>query len=135
MTSPGTSGLAGRACLHSSQVCHHGCDDGGIGSGPKGGPIAPPKPPATREELLQQFDRLAAEVPRANAGAGHEHLSQPWSLLMNEKVLFTMPRFTVVRNFMLNHLIHHRVHLCVYLRLNDIPVPGLYGPSADEAFM
>jgi uncharacterized damage-inducible protein DinB len=43
-----------------------------------------------------------------------------------------MPRIAVLRGMVLNHSIHHRGHLCVYLRLNDIPVPGLYGPSADE---
>jgi uncharacterized damage-inducible protein DinB len=48
------------------------------------------------------------------------------------KPLFTLPRAAMIRSFVLNHLIHHRAHLCVYLRLNDIPVPGMYGPSGDE---
>jgi uncharacterized damage-inducible protein DinB len=47
-------------------------------------------------------------------------------------VFFTMPRSALVRGFGLNHMIHHRAHLCVYLRLNDVPVPGMYGPSGDE---
>ena len=55
-----------------------------------------------------------------------------WALLFNGKTLFTMPRYMVIRQFMMNHLIHHRGELIVYLRLLDIPVPGLYGPSADE---
>ena len=47
--------------------------------------------------------------------------------------LFTMPRIAVLRSFVLNHSIHHRAHLCVYLWLNNVPVPALYGPSADES--
>jgi uncharacterized damage-inducible protein DinB len=52
-----------------------------------------------------------------------------WSLLQAGKPLFTLPRAAMIRSFVLNHLIHHRAHLCVYLRLNDIPVPGMYDPS------
>ena len=51
---------------------------------------------------------------------------------MGGATIFTMPRIAVLRSFVLNHTIHHRAHLCVYLRLNDVPVPALYGPSADE---
>ena len=51
---------------------------------------------------------------------------------MGGQPVITMPRLGVIRSFVINHTIHHRAHLCVYLRLNDIPVPGLYGPSADE---
>jgi uncharacterized damage-inducible protein DinB len=54
-----------------------------------------------------------------------------WTLSQGGKPFFTMPRSAVVRG-VVNHLIHHRAHLCVYLRLNDIPVPGMYGPSGDE---
>ena len=59
-------------------------------------------------------------------------MHKPWSLLQAGKEIFTMPRSAVVRGMVMNHLIHHRAHLCVYLRLNDIPVPGMYGPSGDE---
>ena len=55
-----------------------------------------------------------------------------WSLERGGQPLFTMPRSAVVRGMVLSHLIHHRAILCVYLRLNDIPVPGMYGPSGDE---
>jgi uncharacterized damage-inducible protein DinB len=54
---------------------------------------------------------------------------------MKGETVFTMPRAAVLRSFVLNHMIHHRGHLCVYLRLNDVPVPALYGPSADEQGM
>jgi uncharacterized damage-inducible protein DinB len=60
---------------------------------------------------------------------------QNWSLTANGQTFFTMPRIAVFRSFVMNHAIHHRAQLCVYLRLNDIPVPALYGPSADEGSM
>jgi uncharacterized damage-inducible protein DinB len=60
---------------------------------------------------------------------------KPWSLLMGGKTLMTLPRAVVLRNFVLNHNVHHRAQMGVYLRLNDIPVPSIYGPSADEGKM
>jgi uncharacterized damage-inducible protein DinB len=56
----------------------------------------------------------------------------PWTLLSNGQTLWTMPRAAVLRGFVFNHMIHHRAQLGVYLRLNDLPVPSIYGPSADE---
>jgi uncharacterized damage-inducible protein DinB len=58
-----------------------------------------------------------------------------WSLLAGGKPLFTMPRISVLRGFVVSHAVHHRAQLSVYLRLNDIPVPSIYGPSADEGQM
>jgi uncharacterized damage-inducible protein DinB len=55
-----------------------------------------------------------------------------WSLLAGGKTIFSMPRIAVLRGMVMNHLIHHRAQLGVYLRLNDVPVPAIYGPSADE---
>jgi uncharacterized damage-inducible protein DinB len=86
----------------------------------------------TRQEILDIFDRNVAAARKALAEAKDEGMGQQWSLLQAGKPLFTMPRAAVIRNFVLNHLIHHRAILCVYLRLNDIPVPGMYGPSGDE---
>ena len=99
---------------------------------PGGKPMEQQPPPASRADLLAAFDRKAAEARAAIAGASDEELMKPWSLLQNGKALFTMPKLTVLRSFVLNHLIHHRAQLGVYLRLNDVPVPALYGPSADE---
>jgi uncharacterized damage-inducible protein DinB len=56
----------------------------------------------------------------------------PWSLLQGGRTIFSMPRIAVLRSMVMNHTIHHRGQLAVYLRLNDVPVPALYGPSADE---
>ena len=99
---------------------------------PGGKPMELPPPPASRADLLAAFDKKAAEARAAIAGASDEELMKPWSLLQNGKTIFTMPKLTVLRSFVLNHLIHHRAQLGVYLRLNDVPVPSLYGPSADE---
>ena len=58
---------------------------------------------------------------------------KPWSLLKGGQTVMTMPKIAVLRGFVMNHTIHHRAQLGVYLRLNDVPVPSLYGPSADES--
>jgi uncharacterized damage-inducible protein DinB len=99
---------------------------------PVGGePYAPPKL-ASREEILALFDKNVATARKAIEGTGDEEVGQPWTLLQGGNPIFTMPRSTMIRSYILNHIIHHRAHLCVYLRLNDIPVPGMYGPSGDE---
>lgn len=84
-------------------------------------------------ELLELFDKNVAAARAAIAGAADEHLLGNWSLLMNGQVMMTVPRLVVVRQFVMNHMIHHRAQLGVYLRLNDLPVPSVYGPSADES--
>ena len=93
-----------------------------------------PQPPAPDSvaELLATFDKHAAEARAAIAGASDGELMKPWSLLQNGTVMMTLPKVAVLRSFVMNHLIHHRAQLGVYLRLNDIPVPSIYGPSADE---
>ena len=85
-----------------------------------------------RKELLEVFDKTVKEARSAIAGASDEDLMKPGSLLMGGQTLFTMPRAACVRGFCFNHLIHHRGQLTMYLRTLDIPVPALYGPSADE---
>src|SRR5947209_10210318 len=87
---------------------------------------------ASRQEILDLFDRNAAAARKAIAAEKGDRLAQPWSLLKAGTPLFTMPRTTWMRSFVLNHLIHHRAILCVYLRLNNIAVPGMYDPSGDE---
>src|SRR5260370_26613825 len=94
---------------------------------------APPQPAKkSRAEILEAFDKDTASARKAIAGANDGQLMKPWSLLAGGKAIFTMPRVAVVRSFILNHAIHHRAQLGVYLRLNDVPVPSIYGPSADE---
>ena len=89
----------------------------------------------SKTELLGAFDKNAASARKAIAGASDEHLMKPWSLISGGKPVFTMPRIAVLRSFIMNHSIHHRAQLGVYLRMNDVPVPSIYGPSADEGQM
>lgn len=101
---------------------------------PSGG--APPFQPYTaksRQETLDFFDKNVAAARAAIAGADEAAWMKPWSLLRGGNVVFTMPKIAVLRGFIMNHTIHHRAQLGVYLRLNDIAVPSIYGPSNDEA--
>ncbi len=102
---------------------------------PNGVPMKPPPPPKTRKELLELFDKHVAKARKALAGANDAHLLKPWSFLNNGQVLFAMPRVACLRTWVMNHVVHHRAQLGVYLRLNNIPVPATYGPSADEGSM
>lgn len=88
----------------------------------------------SRAELLSWFDANTAKARQALAKPDAEYFV-PWSLKQGSKTFFTMPRVACVRSFCLNHIIHHRAQLGVYLRLNDIPVPGVYGPTADDPKM
>ena len=81
--------------------------------------------------LLAEFDRNVKSAREALAGVTDAALDEPWSLKMGDKVLFTTPRGPTARQH-LNHLIHHRGQLTVYLRELDVPLPSIYGPTADE---
>lgn len=99
---------------------------------PDGPPFATPTH-GSRDEILAEFDRNVVQARAAIANFKDESLHENWSLMDNGQSLFTMPRGAVLRMFVLSHLIHHRAILSVYYRLNNIPVPAIYGPSADEA--
>jgi uncharacterized damage-inducible protein DinB len=87
---------------------------------------------ANRAELLAWFDANVAAARQTLVKSDADYFV-PWTLKQGGTVYFTMPRYKCMRSFVLNHIVHHRAQLGVYLRLNDIPVPGSYGPSADEA--
>jgi uncharacterized damage-inducible protein DinB len=87
---------------------------------------------ATNQEVLDLFDRNVKAARQAISSVKDEDMTKIWSLLEAGKPIITLPRAAVIRSFVLNHLIHHRAHLCVYLRLNDVPIPGMYGPSGNE---
>ena len=87
---------------------------------------------SSRAQLLETFDKNVAAAREALSKASDEDLMKTWTLLAGGQKLMSMPRIGVVRGFALNHLIHHRGQLSVYLRLNNAPVPSIYGPSADE---
>ncbi len=99
---------------------------------PEKGEFVPPEPEETTEGVLAAFDQGVAGFRSALEAATDESLMQPWTLLMSGETLFSMPRIAVVRGMILNHIIHHRGQLTIYLRLNELPIPALYGPSADE---
>ncbi|MBI3653279.1 MAG: DinB family protein [Acidobacteria bacterium] len=84
-------------------------------------------------EVLQVFDKNVEAARAAIASASDEQMRQSWSLKAGGKTIFSMPRIAAIRSFIMSHSIHHRAQLGVYLRLNDIPVPSIYGPSADES--
>jgi uncharacterized damage-inducible protein DinB len=93
-------------------------------------------PKATnRKELLDIFDKNVAAARAKLHGASDETLMAPWALKSGDQVHFSMPRVAVLRSFVMNHMIHHRAQLGVYLRINDVPLPQTYGPSADEGAM
>jgi uncharacterized damage-inducible protein DinB len=102
---------------------------------PPGGQPYQPTIATSRKQVLEIFDKNRDEGHRAIAGASDEHLMKNWTLMRGGQPLMTMPRVAVLRSFCINHLIHHRAQLGVYLRLNNIPVPSIYGPSADEGNM
>ena len=91
-----------------------------------------PHVPATNAELLEMFDKCVASGRAAIAGAADEDYGKPWSLVFGGHMAFTMPRAAVLRGVVMNHHIHHRAQLGVYLRLLDVKIPGMYGPSADD---
>ena len=88
--------------------------------------------PATRAAVLAQFDKHLKEGRGHVAGKIDGEFTAPWTLKAGGKEVFTMPKIAVMRNFVLNHMIHHRGQLTVYLRMLQIPVPSIYGPSGDE---
>jgi uncharacterized damage-inducible protein DinB len=88
--------------------------------------------PKDHEELVRVLKKNVETAVAALQDKDNDFMMQPWRLRAGEKVYFELPRFVSVRTLILNHLIHHRGQLTVYLRLNDVPLPMTYGPSADE---
>jgi uncharacterized damage-inducible protein DinB len=100
---------------------------------PVDGPSYTPPKIENNKQLLAAFDKGAAEARAALTKAGDKDFAVNWTLLGGGQKIFTMPRAECIRSMVMNHLIHHRAQLTVYLRLLNVPVPGLYGPSADES--
>ena len=86
----------------------------------------------SRQQLLKDFDALVDKARKAIASADDEHWQKQWKLSFQGQTIVEEPRFLVYRSMFLNHMVHHRAQLGVYLRLNDIPLPPTYGPSADD---
>lgn len=99
---------------------------------PPGGPAYTPPVFTSMAATLALLEQNAAEARAAISGRPDSIMMEPWSLKVGGKVLFTQPRIAVMRSFVFSHLIHHRGQMTVYLRLKDIPLPAIYGPTADE---
>jgi uncharacterized damage-inducible protein DinB len=91
-----------------------------------------PEPLRTNRELVRALDEGVAAAREALANTTDEHLMTSWRLLVGGQVAYEQPRYIALRDSVFNHLAHHRGQLTVYLRLNDVAVPSIYGPSADE---
>jgi uncharacterized damage-inducible protein DinB len=98
---------------------------------PPGGASPSPKVMSTNAELLKAFDESLAKSRAALAATTDGHLMTPWKLLVGGRVVMEQPRYVVLGDAF-THLAHHRGQLTVYLRLNDVAVPAIYGPSADD---
>ena len=94
-----------------------------------------PFEPKTTDDLLEFFDRTVAEAIDVLRNTGDEVFLEDWTMRNGEQIYMTKPKIQVIRADIFNHIWHHRGQLSVYLRLNDIPVPAMYGPSADEGAM
>jgi len=100
---------------------------------PVNGPSYEPPKITNRKELLAAFDKGSAEARAALARVSDEEIVKGWKLLAGGQEIFTLPRVACIRSMCMNHMIHHRAQLTIYFRLVGVPVPGLYGPSADES--
>jgi uncharacterized damage-inducible protein DinB len=98
-------------------------------------PPGPPPPRVTLEstaKILELLDRNAADARQALAAASDAEFGKPFTMLNGGKAYVTKPRLAMYRRMAMSHLIHHRAQLGVYLRLNGVEIPGMYGPSADD---
>jgi len=89
--------------------------------------------PTSAKELVERFDKNMSAAVESLKNTSNETLMKNWKLRSGEDIYFDMPKIQVLRGFVLNHNVHHRGQLSVYLRLNDVPLPSVYGPTADEA--
>ena len=94
-----------------------------------------PYEPKSSDDLLEFFDKNVSEAIETLKNSSDERFMETWTMKNGEKTYFTLPKIAVMRSFVMSHIIHHRGQLSVYLRLNDIAVPSIYGPSADEGQM
>lgn len=97
------------------------------------GPDFKPEIATSRAELLEKFDKGVAEARAKIAAATDKDWAVIWTFKYAGQTVMAMPRSAVMRSTIMNHLVHHRAQLGVFLRLNDVAIPGMYGPSADEA--
>ncbi len=98
---------------------------------PDGEPMVPPSPEGVAA-IVELYDSNMAKLKEIIASTDDETFGQPWTLKSGGQDVFTMPKVAVLRSMIMNHMVHHRGQLTVYLRLNGVPLPMTYGPTADE---
>lgn len=94
-----------------------------------------PFEPATTEDLVEFLDKNVAEAIDVLRNTPDEVFMEDWTMRNGDTIYFTLPKVATMRSFVMNHIVHHRGQLSVYMRLNEIAVPSIYGPSADEGQM
>jgi len=99
---------------------------------PPGGPPYQPRTLGSTAEILRIFDQTVVEARQALASANDAEFAKPWTFKRGGQTIWTRPKHAVFRSMMMSHLVHHRAQLGVYLRLQEVAIPGMYGPSADE---
>jgi|SRR5215210_2392565 len=100
---------------------------------PPGGPGFRSPTFESTQGTVARFDENAKQAREAIAAGSDEDMKTSWTLKNGGQTVLTLPRAAVLRSFVINHMIHHRGQLSVYLRLHDVPIPSIYGPTADEA--
>jgi uncharacterized damage-inducible protein DinB len=124
----------GGLASHLAQLAGYGALVAGqneVDMAPRTAPGFKPVQFTTRDELLSAFDANAAKSREQIAKLPESKLGDTWTLRNGDHVIFSLPRAAVFRSFLMNHMVHHRGQLSVYLRLNDVPLPSIYGPTAD----
>jgi uncharacterized damage-inducible protein DinB len=125
----------GELALHISNIPHWmtvALERTELDLAPPGGPSYDPPAFRSMAETLADFDRNVQQGRAAIAIASDADFAVTWTLKMGGQKIYAAPRFDVARSFVLSHLIHHRGQMTVYLRLKDVPLPSVYGPTADE---
>lgn len=125
-------------CLHVAELGYWAVEtlkNTELDMNPPGGGGYKRPPFESKEAMLKMFDDTAAAARAAIAKTSDAEFMVGWTLKNAGQPIFTIPRVAVIRTWVMNHVIHHRAQLSVYLRLLDVPVPSIYGPSADEQGM
>jgi uncharacterized damage-inducible protein DinB len=102
---------------------------------PQGGAQQAPYVMSSRKDALARFDDEVTKARALLTSATDESMMRTWTLKSGGRTILAMPKVAVLRSFVMNHMVHHRAQLGVYLRMNNVPVPSIYGPSADEGTM
>jgi uncharacterized damage-inducible protein DinB len=125
----------GRLATHLAEIpkfAVHTLTKGELDIAPPGGPPFQPRTLTSTAEVLELFDKNVAEARQALAAASDAEFAKPWTFKRGGQTIWTKPKHDVLRRMAMSHVVHHRAQLGVYLRLQEVAIPGMYGPSADD---